>query len=1011
MGLKLRKLFKSKRTIAFLIVAFFVLLLVLAPHFSLAGDTDTGDSDSDDVQKASTLGKVMAMIVSFIARIFVWLLGPLVLMLVEVLMQIAVFNKFIQSSAVSNGWVVVRDLCNMFFVLILLIIAFATILKIENYNYKKLLPKVLILAVLVNFSKAICGVAIDFAQVVMLTFVNGFKAIGPGNILNATGLPGVLSFSDFSDEDQMGSQLTATSAAASYVLAVVYLIIIAIVLVVLIVVLAFRIVMLWLLIILSPLFFLLLSFPGGATYARQWSSQFVKYLVVGPILAFFLWLSFSVFGTIGQDLGTSGGGGGVQVGITQAGTWSHAYQFIVAIALLIGGLTITSQLGVAGGSLAGKAVQKMQAIGTGIATGAVKLPFKAAGKAVSWGERELYAGTGIGLSPVRWRKKWKDYAERRIAYKEAAGTVKAADKSQEMMARPVKEGRLRGLRAGAKAGVGMFYKTIGDTENAAEDYAGPRGIWRGVKTIFKPGDVEKLSQEVEEKKKERVKAVALSKASRIDKAIMGRQVLKDKVIEDRAKEIGEERIANPDSEYNKNIESDLKSAAKKEGFDDEGQKKWAEFQDKEEDMPEGKKEFLEARDREFANQEVNEGEKFASFREALEDMSFEDLEAVANQDIDQKIEQNKQETKKLEHISDPRHRTDDALRLKRLTDIKNELAALRRKREETGGRETNEEREKREKHELELQDLVKFDKLKERGEILEAQRAGPEAGKKYQEKADKLKEEIDVRERKIRDTVPTTYYAERQRRMVEAEELKKYPTESMEATELVDLAKKAIDNKDRIGFSAIMKKLTQDYNDNEIFNALGYRGDRDGAEQFRKDIMVGKLGMGQQESMAVMNEVNFMNEKTGHWNVTRMYKHQNGMYEYRGAENASVVAAHEMLKGDSRQNLLRLNRLAYGSEKEGEPYELDISGQLYLTNPAVQKAFLYRATRDEINPTVMANLYAAIGQLRRLVEMGMLSPRVTSIIESKMAAGKREEEDELGSLIDNLRLSAKEIVG
>jgi hypothetical protein len=51
----------------------------------------------------------------------------------------------------SNGWVITRDIANMFFIVILLVIAFATILQIEQYNYKKWLPKLILMAILINF--------------------------------------------------------------------------------------------------------------------------------------------------------------------------------------------------------------------------------------------------------------------------------------------------------------------------------------------------------------------------------------------------------------------------------------------------------------------------------------------------------------------------------------------------------------------------------------------------------------------------------------------------------------------------------------------------------------------------------------------------------------------------------------------------------------------------------------------------------------------------------------------
>lgn len=54
--------------------------------------------------------------------------------------------------AIYNGWTIARDTANLFFIFILLTIAIATILQIERYGAKKLLPNLIIVAFLINFS-------------------------------------------------------------------------------------------------------------------------------------------------------------------------------------------------------------------------------------------------------------------------------------------------------------------------------------------------------------------------------------------------------------------------------------------------------------------------------------------------------------------------------------------------------------------------------------------------------------------------------------------------------------------------------------------------------------------------------------------------------------------------------------------------------------------------------------------------------------------------------------------
>src|SRR3989344_9561108 len=67
---------------------------------------------------------------------------------------------------VQTSWAIFRDFANMFFILILIIIAFATIFDWQNYNWKGLMAKFIIAALLINFSLAIGGFLIDRKSVV-----------------------------------------------------------------------------------------------------------------------------------------------------------------------------------------------------------------------------------------------------------------------------------------------------------------------------------------------------------------------------------------------------------------------------------------------------------------------------------------------------------------------------------------------------------------------------------------------------------------------------------------------------------------------------------------------------------------------------------------------------------------------------------------------------------------------------------------------------------------------------
>lgn len=310
---------------------------------------------------------VASFVGAFVA-VIIWILGKLLVGIIYLVIWVAQYNDFISSPAVAIGWTIVRDVCNMFFILILLIIAFATILNIEKYSWKHLLPKLLLMAVLINFSKLICGVIIDFAQVVMMTFVNGFRDIAGGNFGSMFGINGLLNISGDSGKVEL------LSIAGTYILAVLYVLVALVVITVILFVLVIRIVMLWILVTLSPLAYLLSSTPSTEKYASDWWKQFTNNVVAGPILAFFIWLSFATMqnntaeGLFGKPpnqgtdseyystISTKAQEATPTVGLATAGTPEGMLKFIISIGLLVGGLMITKQIGGTVGDIAGKGI-------------------------------------------------------------------------------------------------------------------------------------------------------------------------------------------------------------------------------------------------------------------------------------------------------------------------------------------------------------------------------------------------------------------------------------------------------------------------------------------------------------------------------------------------------------------------------------------------------------------------------------------------------------------------------
>lgn len=297
-----------------------------------------------------TMGVVdwFASLIASIATYLAQVVGQIILLLIDmVAVPLMQYNGFVTSPVVSMGWSVVRDAVNMFFVIILIIIAFFTILGVERFKWRQQIPSILIMAVVINFSRTLCGIMIDFSQVIMLTFVNAIKDIAGGNFIQMFQLKDIMNANGASGVIREGVEPFDLLAAG--IVALLMMLIVLVSLVFLTIALAYRIVMLWALVTIAPLawFFKPVQSILGMKKNpyNEWWSKFTCALQLGPVLVFFLWLALAVAGS--GDVSTSSGfetsstadGEGLDVGsmLTMMDT-SHMVSFIVGILLLFVGL-------------------------------------------------------------------------------------------------------------------------------------------------------------------------------------------------------------------------------------------------------------------------------------------------------------------------------------------------------------------------------------------------------------------------------------------------------------------------------------------------------------------------------------------------------------------------------------------------------------------------------------------------------------------------------------------------
>ncbi|MEK7459136.1 MAG: hypothetical protein AAB663_01880 [Patescibacteria group bacterium] len=355
-----------------------IALAVFVPmHFALA------DHTLGHVDTAANGGLGEMSFIILIAQIFngiANMLGKLTLTLIGIiLIPILNYDGFATSQIVGLGWSLVRDTVNMFVVVVLLVIAVLTIVGSPKVNWQQQIPRLFIYVVMVNFSRTICGFLIDIGNVIMFQFVNALVEIGAGNFaellkLNIAG--------DISTADGVLTTGAALQSMTAAFLQVSLMTMVVAIVGIIVIVFMYRIVLLWVLIIMSPAAFFLggvkdVFAQAGGMYSEWWK-KFSSAIIIGPILSFFLWLALAA--SAGGDIVTSEN---FPMGDTENfGTFlkvfdmSHLTGLLLGVILLVVGLKLASTSAAGMGDFAAKFVN--EGVGYKLAKAGLKWPSTAA---------------------------------------------------------------------------------------------------------------------------------------------------------------------------------------------------------------------------------------------------------------------------------------------------------------------------------------------------------------------------------------------------------------------------------------------------------------------------------------------------------------------------------------------------------------------------------------------------------------------------------------------------------
>ena len=440
----------TRRQIAFLAIGAALLFVFFLPSFVHAGMSITNILQM-------ILGNLIQWLMNIISQIMLWAMNGVV--------AVAMYNDYAHATAVSIGWILIRDITNMFLVALMLMMAFGTLLNRGDLlgDYKSL-PKFVIIAIVINFSKMITLLIIDIGQVVMLSFVAAFQNSAGGNFLKAFGMTKWLQASTGGSAANYGTNLVLALLMA--------LVLSAIVLVVMLVFLAYliaRIAMLWILLIFSPLAFALKLMPTrGQKFYGQWWEYLISTIIAGPLLAFFLWLTLITAGVSNGSLGTevmadaaavraaqqgelaAGQNVGKQSGITILNE-DTLTTFMISVIMLLLGLKITSEMGgVVGGAIAGK--------GLGAVKGGAKLLVKkgyqktkekAANTRIPFTGGQTYAGRAKAKKAIKEERLSSNQKYAELQSRKALGDTRGAAKLEASLVNDERE-NVKGLNQADK---------------------------------------------------------------------------------------------------------------------------------------------------------------------------------------------------------------------------------------------------------------------------------------------------------------------------------------------------------------------------------------------------------------------------------------------------------------------------------------------------------------------------------------------------------------------------------
>lgn len=258
---------------------------------SPGGQDGDGGGDGKSSCSVDGIGWIVCPVANAMASMTDWAFT-----VVSAFMRVDPLDLSTTGNPLYSAWANMRNIANIAFVIAFLIIIYSQITGagITNYGLKKMLPKLIIAAILVNLSYYICAIAVDVSNILGMSIQSVFSGMtdvtAPHAVTDAENTWSSVTSVVLGAAGGAGALVAFTALSSSTIWAALVgllplLIAALFALVVAFLVLLARQALIIILIVLAPLAFVAFLLPNTEDWFKRWRKFFTTLLLLFPVMA------------------------------------------------------------------------------------------------------------------------------------------------------------------------------------------------------------------------------------------------------------------------------------------------------------------------------------------------------------------------------------------------------------------------------------------------------------------------------------------------------------------------------------------------------------------------------------------------------------------------------------------------------------------------------------------------------------------------------------------------------